>query len=92
MPGADLGFCRKGRGSAGQVWLQVFEKRIVNQTIGYSRFLRGMVLSLKWGVQLTKEYADKTYHVNTGTMARNPHIVWWLEGGLNLLNLSATIW
>ena len=41
ITGAGLGFCRWGGDSAGQVWLQVSEKRVVNQTIGHSRFLRG---------------------------------------------------
>ena len=48
--GADLGFCRKGD-LAGQVWFQVFEKGVFNQTIDYCSFFNGVVtLLLKWDV------------------------------------------
>ena len=33
-----------------------------------------VLLSLKWGVQLKKEYVNKVYYVNIGEMARNPQI------------------
>lgn len=61
---------------AGQVWLQLLEKRVVYQIIGYSRFLKGwwFPYHLKWNAQLRKKDSKKVYE-KIGTMARNPHII-----------------